>query len=244
MTNLQILESFEREINKFDNSVLKPNTDASLYWLNQAVKKFIKTRYNGDLVHKTGYEETEKRFRDLSNLLTTIQYTKSDNSQIINPYKLSEEVSYGNYTQTTLDYPSNFLYTLSETVEISNVTDNEDSKITKWVPVFECTADSFMYRVNNSLTDFHYRNQYARPLRVRTSTGCALLTDGNYTINRYNLQYLRKPNEISLSKPFEEYTEFDGVVLPEIIKIAAQMYLENTAEERYETITNEVNTQE
>lgn len=37
MTNLQILESFEREINKFDNSVLKPDTDTSLYWLNQAV---------------------------------------------------------------------------------------------------------------------------------------------------------------------------------------------------------------
>lgn len=239
MTHLQILESFEREINKFDNSVTKPNTDASLYWLNQAVKKFVKVRYNGDFVHKTGYEETEKRFRDLSNLLTTTNYSKS----YFGNTKISEDVSYGNYTQCQLSYPENFLYTLSETAEISGTADSENPA-TKWVPVFECTADSFMYRVNNSLTDFHYRNQYARPLRVRTSTGCNLLTDGKYTVNKYMLQYLRKPNEISLNDPFKEYTEFEEVVLPEIIKIAAQMYLENTAEERYKTISNEVNTQE
>lgn len=241
MTNLQILEAFEREINKFDNSVTKPNTDASLYWLNQAVKKFVKLRYNGDFVHKTGYEETEKRYRDLSNLLTMVEYTTDDNMLT---YKLSDETQYSNYTQRTLKYPNDFLYTLSETTEISNVTDDESNKVTKWVPVFECTADSFMYRVNNSLTDFHYRNQYARPLRVRTSDGCALLTDGKYTINKYKLQYLRIPNEISLKEPFKEYTEFEEVVLPEIIKIAAQMYLENTAEDRYKTITTEVNTQE
>ena len=239
MTNLQILEAFEREINKFDNSVTKPNTDASLYWLNQAVKKFVKVRYNGDFVHKTGYEETEKRFRDLSNLLATKLYSKS---YTIGD-KISGDVSYGNYTSCTLTYPSDLLYVLSETAEISS-TVNTDDPATKWVPVFECTADSFMYRVNNSLTDFHYRNQYARPLRVRTSTGCNLLTDGKYTVNKYTLQYLRKPNEISLKSPFKEYTEFEETVLPEIIKIAAQMYLENTAEERYKTISNEVNTQE
>jgi len=34
MTYLEILASFEREINKLDDVVGKPSTDDSLFWLN------------------------------------------------------------------------------------------------------------------------------------------------------------------------------------------------------------------
>ena len=71
-----------------------------------------------------------------------------------------------------------------------------------------------------------------------------LLTDKNYKIHEYTLGYLKKPTEITLDNPYAEYTDFIDVVLFEIIKIAAQMYVENQAEERYKTITNEVLTQE
>jgi len=89
------------------------------------------------------------------------------------------------------------MYTLSETFEVQ---DSEGKNKTN-VPVFECTADSFMYRVTNSLTDFHYRGHYARPLRVRTSDGCLLLTDKKYDISKYFLQYLRYPTQITLDNP-------------------------------------------
>lgn len=101
-----------------------------------------------------------------------------------------------------------------------------------------------MYRVNNSLTDFHYRFHRARPLRVRNSNGCMLLTDKQYKISEYSLGYLRKPTEITLDNPYNEYEDFEDIIMPEIIKIAAQMYLENKKDERYRTITQEVNTQE
>jgi len=78
-----------------------------------------------------------------------------------------------------------------------------------------------MYRVNNSLTDFHYRFHRARPLRIRHDNGCELLTDKQYKIWRYTLGYLRKPKEITLENPFDEYTDFEDIVMPEIIKIAA-----------------------
>ena len=68
MKNIRILEAFELEINKIDDAIEKPSTDDSLYWLNQGVAKFTKTRFNGDLVHKTGYEQNEKRRVDLINL--------------------------------------------------------------------------------------------------------------------------------------------------------------------------------
>jgi hypothetical protein len=101
-----------------------------------------------------------------------------------------------------------------------------------------------MYRVNNSLTDFHYKYNRARPLRIRTTQGCELLTDKNYKIYNYTLGYLRKPKEITLENPFDEYTDFEDIIMQEIIKIAAQMYLENKKDERYKTITAEVSTQE
>lgn len=228
MRYIDILESFEREINKLDDTVNKPATDESLYWLNQAVAKFVKLRYNGDFIHRTGYEETEKRFHDLGHLLTYIEI--SDNDMEINDYD--------DYKEFELIYPNDVMYTLSESTLI------EAGNIRKQVPVFECTADSFMYRINNSLTDFHYRNQYARPLRIRTNNGCKLLTDGKYYILSYKLQYLRQPNKITLDNPTDDYTEFEEIVMPEIIKIAAQMYIENKADKRYQTISNEINTQE
>jgi hypothetical protein len=110
--------------------------------------------------------------------------------------------------------------------------------------VFECTADSFMYRVNNSLTDFHYKYHRARPLRVRTKDGFRLLTDKNYKIHRYTLGYLAIPEEITSENPLKNYEDFEDNTWLEIIKIAAQMYIENQSDPRYKTITNEVLTQE
>lgn len=231
MRYIDILAAFETEINKINDVVNKPATDDSLFWLNQAVAKFIKQRFDGDSINNLGYEQTEKRREDLIKLFK--QYSFS-----------GEQLEYSNlqpnYDEYYVKYPDDFLYALNEDVVISD-------KLGKHLMdtcVFECTQDSFMYRINNSLTDFHYRFHRARPLRIRDSKGCKLLTDKNYKIHEYTLGYLKKPTEITLDNPYAEYTDFIDVVLFEIIKIAAQMYVENQAEERYETITNEVLTQE
>lgn len=234
MRNIDILIGFEREINKLNNSLDKPTTDDSLYWLNQAVSKFVKTRFNGNLPHLTSYEQTEKRSKDLINLLVDKELPIEQDIHGIRP----------DYVTYHVQYPDDFMFALNEDVMISDL--SGDHKI--MTSVFECTADSFMYRVTNSLTDFHYRHYKARPLRVRTmvdgSQGCDLLTDGKYKILKYRLGYLRNPNKISLEKPLSEYSEFPEIIMPEIIKTAAQMYIENKSDQRYQTLTNEVNTQE
>lgn len=231
MRNVDILVNFEREINKLDNLVDKPSTDDSLFWLNQSVGKFVKLRFNRDPIHGTSYEQNEKRRNDLIRLYSTKTYTSKD------MFKTIEEPSYDSYK---VIYPKDFLFSLNEDVVISD--NNDEHKMNTCM--FECTQDSFMYRVNNSLTDFHYRLHRARPLRVRTDKGCLLLTDKKYKIFSYTLGYLRTPKEITLENPFDEYTDFEDIIMSEIIKIAAQMYLENKGDERYKTITNEVNTQE
>ena len=231
MKNVNILISFEREINKLDDTIEKPLTDDSLYWLNQAVSKFIKTRFNGSAPHYTSYEQNEKRTVDLSKLISSKTYTN---------FTVNTNTNYESYT---VDYPQDFMFTLNEDVNIASKDINNPYNFDTCV--FECTSDSFMYRVNNSLTDFHYRHHRARPLRIRTNNGVSLLTDGNYKISKYTLGYLRKPTEITLDNPLNEYTDFPDIIIPEIVKIAAEMYIENkNIQQRYQTLVNEVNTQE
>lgn len=231
MTNIQILAAFEREINQIDDTLNKPATDDSLYWLNQAVYKFCKTRFNGNAPHFTSYEQNEKRTKDLINLFVSSNLDLS-----------SVDESRATYNKYTVTYPENMMFVLNEDVVIDSINDGHELDTS----VFECTADSFMYRVNNTLTDFHYRHYKARPLRVKTQTGCDLLTDKKYKITKYTLGYLRNPNKISLENPKAEYSDFPDIIMSEIIKMAAQMYIESQIpmQQRYQTISNEVNTQE
>lgn len=231
MTYIEILVAFETEINKINDSVNKPATDDSLFWLNQAVAKFVKQRFSGDLTKNLSYEQTEKRRQDLINLLETRIY---DSLQ----FKYSD--NHSDYDEYDITYPENFLYALNEDVVISDI----DGSHVMSTCVFECTQDTFMYRINNSLTDFHYNFHRARPVRIRTAKGFKLLTDKKYKIHQFTLGYIRNPKEITLNNPYEEYGDFTNSVMFEIIKIAAQMYIENTSDQRYETISNEVLTQE
>lgn len=251
MKCIDLIAAFELEINKLDNALQKPVTDDSIYWLNQAMLKFVKERFNGNLPHRTSYEQNEKRTRDLINLLREKIYNFSDDNVWTLgtelPTYLAEQGSqlivravHKSYDEYALNYPEDMMFVLNEDVVIS---DNEDGHEMDTC-VFECTADNFMYRVNNSLTDFHYRYHRARPLRVRTQTGFRLLTDTNYKIKQYTLGYLKKPEEITNEDPDTNYQDFPDYIWTEIVKIAAQMYIENQADPRYRTLTNEVNTQE
>lgn len=231
MTNIEILTAFETEINQLNNELTKPSTDDSLFWLNQSINKFVKIRFNGDFIHREGYEQTEKRRNDLIKLFKTVTYDDED---------MIKDTSFASYDQYSIQYPKDFLYALNEDVVIADVDGNHKMDTC----VFECTQDSFMYRINNSLTDFHYRFHRARPIRTRNKTGCLLLTDKKYIIKQYTLGYLRQPDEITLQNPYNQYLDFDDSTMYEIIKIAAQMYLENIKDQRYQTITSEIISQE
>lgn len=270
MLGQDILHAFEQEVKEVDNVLTKPDSDDSLYWINQGMYKFVKDRFNGNAPKRTSYEQNEKRTRDLIRLWREAIYMPNTNCCCENcdcvkwpsvftpdalndhvvedlmkmkPYLYEVEVtkSHPSYNMYEYKYPDDMMYVLNEDVIISDL-DNDHKMDTC---VFECTADSFMYRVNNTLSDFHYRFHRARPLRIRTRDGFRLLTDKKYKINTYSLGYLKVPTEITSEDPEKDYKDFDDHTWLEIIKIAAQMYVENQKDEqRYKTITNEVLTQE
>ena len=242
MKTINLIASFEHEINKFDDVENKPTTDDSLYWLNQGIVKFTKDRFNGNAPKRTSYEQNEKRTRDLINLLAEDTYGPYNDSEYIpdSAHICDPDTSHADYDVYDFTYPQDMMFVLNEDVEI---TDADGGNATD-TSVFECTADNFMYRVKNSLTDFHYKFHTARPLRIRTNGGFRLLTDKNYKINKYTLGYIKIPTVLTSEDPDYNCTDFPEYIWPEIVKIAAQMYVENQADPRYKTLTNEVLTQE
>lgn len=232
MTNLDLQYAFELEANTIDDYADKKlNSVDILHWLNNAVDKFVKTRFDGNNITRKAFEQNEKRARDLAGLLVTKFY----------------EFNERNYSKKGFDvyivnYPSDFMFALDESV---NIYKHGDSKSNNWpAEIFECTLDSYMYRITNKLTDFHLRNNYARPLRVRTKDGCDLFTDGTYDVKDYSITYIKKPEEISLDDPFKEYTDLPEFALREVVKLAVQMYMASTNDQRYQAISNENNTME
>lgn len=225
MRGADIIAAFELEINKLDDVIQKPITDDSVYWINQGIFRFVKDGFSGNTKNHISYEQTEKRSRDLIKLL-----------------KEGKDIQYNSYTQYAdydcyeYTYPTDLMFVLNEDVEISDTNDKYKTNTC----VFECTADNFMFRINNSLTDFHYRYHRARPIRVRTKDGFRLLTDKKYKIQKYTVGYLKTPEEVVGDDPTHEYNDFEYHTWIEIIKIAAKMYIENHSDQRYNTISNEV----
>lgn len=229
MKYIELQYAFELEAATIDSIENKISSQDILYWLNQGLYKFIKTRYNGNNFLRTAFEQDEKRARDLITLQSVVDFDSPE-----------KEVNVG-YNSYSITYPNDLLFVLDESVIINPADEPEKQKP---VEIFECTLDSYMYRITNQLTDFHYRNNYARPLRVRTKDGCVLYTDGLYDISKYSLQYLKKPNKITMDNPYEEYTDMPEHTHSEIVKLAVQMYIENSQSKRYESINNEVSQME
>ena len=94
MRCVDLIAAFELEINKIDDTIQKPVTDDSLYWINQAVMKFVKDRFNGNAPKRTSYEQNEKRTRDLIKLL---KEEKKETPEVI---------PHVNYDEYEYDYPA------------------------------------------------------------------------------------------------------------------------------------------
>lgn len=218
MKNIDALRQFEIEIGTMNDLANKPSTYESQMWLNQGYLRFIKTRYSGMNFKRKGFEQDQKRVEDLKKLVKSVELTLG---RAADP------------TEYLVQYPADHYISLGEDVYIDTWKDPVD--------VFECTIENYTTRLNNSLTDVHSFHGYARPARLLTSDGAKLKTTDEYIINKYVLYYLSKPKTIDiLTKPQDEFTDLNEIAQPEVIKLAANMYIENKSNPRYKTYQNEI----
>lgn len=241
MTNIGLQEAFEIEIKKLDDNLTKPTSNISEYFLNAGLDKYWKSRYSNNNFKGEGFEQTQKRIDDLRTLVTKLTYS---NSQITSVSKY----------EFTVVLPDNYLVLLGDTASIAPSDgmvndcwdkDTNGNYILRDTDTIEGTIETVDRIKENSLSEYHLHYTKAKPIRLIANNNIILYTDGQYKVSKYNISYLRQPEKINIhNNPFVEYTDMPEHTHIEIVKMAAQLYLENQQNPRYQTYMNETNTME
>ena len=238
MTYIELQLAFEHEINKFYSGTDKPTSEETFYFLNSAKDKFITTRYTG-YTSNSGFEVDQKRLDDLRTLVTVVTLT-------------TDTVDNNNYYY---ELPTDYKFLLGDSVWISpkdtiidncwKALDNDGKYLGKHTSTIEAQIENVDEIMNNSLSDYHFHNQSAKPIKLQAQDYIQLITDDYYKIYRYDITYLKQASKLQLpANPFVEYTELPEHTHMEIVRIAAKMYIENKKDERINSYSNEVKEQE
>lgn len=246
MTPFEFQVAFERELNVHYDGLNKPTSDTTFYWLNQAIMKFVKTRYSGTNAKTTSFEQNQKRIDDLRTLVTR-KIFKKDEENINSLYSKNEY---------SIELPGNWLFHVGTRVgilprtDVNNPhvscwnTDADGNAIMRYADPIEVTHETLDRELENSLSERHIHYCSAKPLQLTRGNRVMFFTDSYYKVDEIQLEYIRIPRAITLAEPFVNYLELPEHTHQEIVKLAVQMYLESTADQRYTSYSNEVNTME
>jgi hypothetical protein len=207
------------------------------FWLNMAIRQFVKTRYRGK-TDGAGFEQITKRIEDLKTLVVEYTIVPTVGASFVNkiPYWIA-----------TLPANLDKWFTLGEEVTISytKLGDPLTTKTTKTQGVTECTVDTYRSHMDDPYSEHRLHYEEAKPLRLVYQDTVELVTDGNYTITGYHLRYLKKPAKVdSLGDPVVISCDLPEHTHDEIVKSAVNMVLENIEQPRYQSHTVELNKME
>lgn len=241
MKLIDFQESLELEINKLGDGLTKPTTTQQEYFLNAALDKFYKTRYSGINPKQTGFEQDQKRIDDLRKLVVTKLYAVDTITPRGNTYSVTLPDDYVLYLGSTAGISPNN----ADAEKCWDKDENGNYKIHR-SDTLEGTVYTLDRMLENSLSEHRLHYSTAKPIRLMADNQITLYTDGNYKVSEYTLTYLRLPKKIKFlnSDMFEEYTDLPEHTHLEIVKLAAQLYLENQVDPRVRTYPEEVQTME
>lgn len=247
MKPIEFQIAFERELNVHYDGINKPTSDTTFYWLNQAVMKFVKTRYSGVNSKTKAFEQDQKRIDDLRKLVVSKTYESSfgagisagsiENEYCItlpNDYMFQVGTRLGILPKTDIDNPHKDCWKV----------DSNGNRIVRYTDPIEVTHDTIDRELENSLSERHIHYCSARPLKLMAGDRIKFYTDSYYYVDSAVLEYIRLPKAITLENALVNYSELPEHTHQEIVKLAVQMYLESTADQRYTSYSNEVNTME
>lgn len=243
MKYIELQAAFELEINRLDDGLHKVMSSDIEYFLNSALDKFWKTRYSQNNPKLDGFEQSQKRIDDLRTLVTECNYSELSELNMQKVAKTSNSLY-------TVILPDDYIILLGDTAGITPAdgivdpcweSDEEGNYVIHYSDTIEGQIETIDRIKENSLSEFHRKYTKAKPIRLMAGNQIKLYTDGTYKVSRYTIQYLRRPQYIDIHKdPFKEYTDMPEHTHLEIVKLAAQLYIENQANPRYDSYTQEV----
>jgi hypothetical protein len=200
------------------------------FWLNNSVDRFIKTRYSGNNMFYTSFEQSQKRVDDLRTLIVEVRIVPA---VAVNVYDKPNS-----YIVASASFPSNYMLFLNDEVTITFTHSILGTNTTVRTGVTECTSDSYFTKVSDPYGEHVLHLDTARPLRMFSEKGVELITDGNYTVTYYYMRYIRKPAVILLGAVNCDLPEHTH---REIIEMTVNKLIENIESPRYQTHTVELN---
>jgi len=202
------------------------DTEISLL-LTKAEERFFFQNYAGHNKLQEGFEETEKRRKDLSELINNSEITTASTTQLgILP------------NGTFYDLPADFLYAIKEEVTIASSDACVNGNRIKVKPI---THDEYTVNLENPFKqpydELTWRLDYSR-VSSTTDRRHELITDGSYTISTYHLRYLKRLPGITVDRTVttnQVNSLLDESTHRRIIDIAVEIALEVTVDNRLQT---------
>jgi hypothetical protein len=234
MTATEMRDLFLVLYDKVTNLAAPGYTDSEIaQFLNKAQLQFVKQRYNhkGNK-YRDGFEKTEKRRKDLSELTRNADLgsTSVSSSQAgVSP----NGVFY--------DLPTDFLYALREEVTISSSDSCVDGNRISVKPV---THDEYTINISNPFkkpdTGQVWRLDYSRDFAGSANAKRhEVITGGSYTISTYHLRYLKRPVDIDIANSVD--SELDESIHEEIVDMAVRIATGITDPQSYQLKVAEEN---
>jgi hypothetical protein len=229
MTTSQMHIAFKLELDKIDSLQYPSFTTNEIdYWLNQGIRKFVKTRYSGVNYKRDGFEQTQKRIDDLRTLV---------HEESIDCTSTGASKPNGRILVSTLSsFADPYWFSLGEEVllELPNRTEIRQG-------VTEVTADEYRFEIDNPYSTFRLQYGTAKPLRLFYGDNIEFISDGLYTVDKAYVRYIKAPavvvyNTTNCNLP--EHTH------DEIVSLSVQMALENIEQPRQQTYAQNIATME
>jgi len=186
-------------------------------FLNKSQLQFVKSRYNykGNQ-YKEGFEKTEKRRKDLSELVRNIDLISSD---------ISPDQTGVSPNGIFYDLPADFLYSLREEITTSSDIKCSDKLRITVKPV---THDEYSINVKNpfkkpDITQA-WRLDFSRDVTQGPNNPKKrheIITDSSYTVSTYHVRYLKEPRNIDITNSIE--SELSESVHEEIVDGAVRI---------------------
>ena len=223
------------------------------YWINTAIRNLVKTRFSGTNPLRKGFQQDQKRTDDLRFLVKTATYKFLPEGweEVRDSYRLFKneddhnlvyvEMRHdnGDSTFTYSNYPLDYWFAVGENISVYTDIDNLVTKLGTY-DMTECTVDNITSHINNSLSDYHLRNNRAKPLRWISDGQIYIYKDTDYEVDNYQLVYLSKPEVFErratgtdINEDFE-YTGMPEHLHDEIVAYAVRLALGSIGDERYQ----------
>jgi hypothetical protein len=215
MTALQMRDEFLVGFDKVASFAAPGFTDEEIsLFLSEAQEQFVKTRYHGKgNKYQEGFEETEKRRKDLAWVTRQTTATVS-----------SDQTDKISTNGTLYELPENFWLTVAEWVETSDGCGHSKKIVPKTLDQFFADSPNPFKKPSK---DEIWRLE-STPFTDLTRH--ELVTDATYDVNAYKLRYIKTLTDINISSGIT--SELHPMVHREVVKMAVTIALENQQEPR------------